>query len=833
MKPAEGANPNRLLRQARLQHGWSQARLAQELGCDPKTVSRWECGRISPRSDLLTSLCEIFKTTPAGLGFASNDRAIPSLPEGTRQLIGREELLQHLRQLLVTQSGLMALTGLPGVGKTALGMALVQHKEVKSHFQAGILWAGLGPHPNLMEHLGRWGALLGLESNRSTSLTSPEDWSRALRNVIGQRRMLILLDDVWSYRDALALKVGGLDCVHLITTRFPLLAHQWADQGEVISVPELNEQESIRLLESYLTTAGGPVPEEMSALANYVAGLPLALKLIGNYLRIQGYSHQPGRLAAAMKRLHAIDARFQLEEVQGPADYSTSPSDRSAISLKATIDLSVQQLTDPVRRALFALSIFSAKPNTFSEEAALAVICSSAETLYDLTDNGLLEPCNGDRYTLHQTIADYARLHLAPHQEQEAKVHMAAFFACYLENGHYPDTFELETRNIIDALKIMHQREMGANFLQSVIAFVPFLEARGLHTEAALYLGQAQEVTRALGDDLALAQTWLHLGKLAELHGDMPLAEQRYQESLVIARKTEQPALLCQLLSLLGGVLETVDQHDRAQPLLHEGLALARKLGDQQKEAVILKNLGEAGDSLGDYAAAHAFYEAARVIAHQLADFELLSIVYQDMGSQAGRIYRRLDQAEEYFQQALRYAQQVGLRQRISAILMNLGMNAFFQEEYAKAEQCYQEALVLAEEVEHHFRKGQVLQNLGMLESVRGNFSQANQYFQQSIESARRSGLPWLISETLCEWGDLRLKERRYQEAIAIFQEALAIGEKISAKELDAAALFGLAQAMAEQGDPDEAQLLAQRSLDLYRQLGHAKEQLVARWLDQ
>ena len=49
----------------------------------------------------------------------------------------------------------------------------------------------------------------------------------------------------------------------------------------------------------------------------------------------------------------------------------------------------------------------------FAEEAALAVSQAPVEALDVLFDAGLLESSGAGRYTLHQTIADYANAHLA------------------------------------------------------------------------------------------------------------------------------------------------------------------------------------------------------------------------------------------------------------------------------------------------------------------------------------------------------------------------------------------------------------------------------------
>ena len=84
---------------------------------------------------------------------------------------------------------------------------------------------------------------------------------------------------------------------------------------------------------------------------------------------------------------------------------------KSAREAVAVIAITDQWLPEPARKALYALSIFPPKPHTFTEEAALAVTASTTNELDILCDVGLLE-CNGEYYTMHQVISDYAHIHL-------------------------------------------------------------------------------------------------------------------------------------------------------------------------------------------------------------------------------------------------------------------------------------------------------------------------------------------------------------------------------------------------------------------------------------
>ena len=144
---------------------------------------------------------------------------------------------------------LTALNGLPGVGKTALSITLAHDPALRAHFKDGILWAGLGPEPNMQSHLSRWGTLLGLSSSEMSTLNavakpgpcSPASYHRRAY------AMLLVIDDAWTLEDALILKVGGPNCAHLVSTRFPYIATQITAEGAT-AIKELNSDEGMVLL---------------------------------------------------------------------------------------------------------------------------------------------------------------------------------------------------------------------------------------------------------------------------------------------------------------------------------------------------------------------------------------------------------------------------------------------------------------------------------------------------------------------------------------------------------------------------------------------------------
>jgi tetratricopeptide (TPR) repeat protein len=169
----------------------------------------------------------------------------------------------------------------------------------------------------------------------------------------------------------------------------------------------------------------------------------------------------------------------------------------------------------------------------------------------------------------------------------------------------------------------------------------------------------------------------------------------------------------------------------------------------------------------------------------------------------------------------MRYAIQDHDLERQSALLMNLGMLAWFQHDPEEAIRLSEESLRLARQIHHQRRISSVLQNLGMIMRHQDQVAMAEQYLHESLELAQRIGHRWLICETLGEVGLLALKQRQTPQAKQHFAEMLRQAQEIQAPLLQGLALFGSAQAAEQEGQRCEALRSAQESLAIFIHLNN------------
>ena len=505
--------PNSRLRDERIRRHWSQQELADMVGATLNTVSRWERGLTDCSPYFRSKLCDVFGKTASQLWLIpdpNEEEAHPALydpvlPAG-RKLVGRDDVLKQLKdELHCTQEGsTCALVGMPGVGKSAIALAFAHDTGVRECFYEGILWADVSAQPNILNILSRWGALLGAEPSANSDLTIRDAWLLGLRMAVGTRRMLFIIDNVWRLEDAMVLThVGGPYCTYLVTTRFTNIALHAAGE-HMITVPELTEEQGLQLLEKLAPTAVKEERERSLQLVQSVGGLPLALVLIGQYLRLEAHNHQSRRLQLALMLLCHPEQRLRLEQPMMTLAHSTI---YSTLSLQATIALSDRHVSIQAQNALRLLSVFPAKPSTFLESSALAITGTPVEVFDQLCDAGLLE-CRGlDRYSLHPCIADYASLHIEKHLvEQSFTIYFAGLLDTVETDREWIHVFEQEQANLFAALVFASKHRMNAEQEKLITAFLRFRDSRELENHVGAVLRSIPPGLRMSENFAALAQ---------------------------------------------------------------------------------------------------------------------------------------------------------------------------------------------------------------------------------------------------------------------------------------------------------------------------------------
>jgi tetratricopeptide (TPR) repeat protein len=306
--------------------------------------------------------------------------------------VGRTTYIDAIKERLQAGDKQIVLGQSPGIGKTALAAFLTHDPDLRAYFQGGVLWAGLGQAPNISALIGEWLLVLGLPFEQVMNLESDLARKESLARVIGRRRMLLVLDDAWEESDLECFMLDSTiapNCAYLITTRRKGLIES-LQASEPYLLPILSKEEGLQLLSALAPEALNDHAEDAEQLVMSAGGMPLALVLMGKYLRSQSRGGQRRRAQHAIEKLRDEAARLELETVQSPLYQPEGPLSDVPLSLLAMLSVNYSELDESAQRAFLTLSIHKPKPSVFTDDFRKAMGVDDAD-FEQLLECGLID----------------------------------------------------------------------------------------------------------------------------------------------------------------------------------------------------------------------------------------------------------------------------------------------------------------------------------------------------------------------------------------------------------------------------------------------------------
>lgn len=647
------------------------------------------------------------------------------------QLVGRANLLNTLRKQLLSGQNL-ALTGKPGVGKTALALEVAYDKEVQNRFKDGVLWAGLGKGGDVLALLADWVTALGIPPELLPGLATVEERKEAIRRAIGTRHMLLVIDDAWDVDAAMCFQAGGMNCVHLVTTRFPKVAIHFAGEGWR-EVEELEKTDGLELLRQLVPAVVEQEEEEAKRIVEAVGGLPLALILVGGYLRSESHSEQPRRIRNALDQLSQTQKRLEISLPQSVPHPSLPKG--AHISLAAVISLSCDEevLPSAARNMLHALSLLPPKPNSFSEEAAAAVAGESVDNVDILTDYGLLESYGPGRYMLHQTIHDYASSNASDRTMFAGR--LVEFFVNFVQaNRADAKTLTVERNNILAAFDYaLSNVELGYNEAVCILAYGLGYQAynRGILDDAETYFLHGLKIAERVEPTPHVISLLKGLGDVALRRGNNVLARSHLQKALELARMIDSRWQTANLLADLGVVTTNLQDFVTAETYLKECYSLAQETEQPLALLTALVNLSDLADKRGNYLELEKYSKASLELAEETGHAGYIGVSLANLGIFERRS-GRFDEGQKLMSQGLAFAEQDGDRWIISAIYHELGELHLEQLKLELALESFETELKIARKLGSPERTGDALFGLARVATSKGDLGTASQLAHES-----------------------------------------------------------------------------------------------------
>jgi tetratricopeptide (TPR) repeat protein len=887
-----------LLRRLRKEAGLTLEELAERAGVSVGAISSLERGKASSphestvarlawglrlQDPVKKALIAAARGQSAWNGFPFNSAAAPPqmLPRDIASFTGRAAELSQLLEHAAGSGGVVsihAIRGMAGIGKTALAVHAAH--QLAAQFPGGQIFLELnahipGQHPaDPSDALASLLEIAGADARQIPRGLNAR--ARLWRHWLGDKRMLLLLDDAASSEQVRPLLPGTAGSLVLITSRQNLAA---LEDVHAVSLDVLTEDEAaellVRLADRPGLDRGDPAVQQLSRLCG---NLPLALGILGRRLQYSP-TWTPADLAADL-----AGTREKLQQMKS-----------EAVSVAAAFDLSYQELTEDQQRMFRRLGLHPGADTDAWAAAALDEVSLAAsrrhlQALYDR--NMIAEPSRG-RYRFHELIREHARalaeagdlpadrdaalgrlLDFYRHTAAAASRHLAWHTPARPAGtysrwpAHSPDVstrqraatwMAAERLNLEAAAGYAAAQGYPAHAIAIAAAMHGFLRSNG-HWDQSLALHQAAlEAAEREGDRLAEAAALTDLADVQYLTGDYAAADASLTRALELSRVTGNPLAEANALAQAGVLRQATGDYPAATASLGRALDLSRSRGDRLGEARALNSLGiihfltgnlaaaaasqqqaldiylALGDELGEASALNSLGGVQQATGDYLAAVGSITRaqkLYQSLGDRIGEAYATGNLGAVQFitgdqpgaaanlSKALEIYRGLGSRNGEADTLNNLGALNRAAGNYQAAADSLTQALRIYQDLGDKLGEAGALSELGVLQHATRDYPSAAASLTRAVELAHEIGEPGDEAEALNNLGDLHLDTAAVADAQDKYAQAFTIATRINSPLEQARALEGTGRCLLETGEQAAGKKKLQRSLTIYEQIG-------------
>ncbi len=818
------------LKMERELRGWSQAKVAEAVGTNIRTVIRWEQGQTLPFPFYRERLCALFGKNARELGLLTDsdehsgeqdtfqserpEHAVSELPLAHSTpdpsttfwkvppvllpLIGRSGEIAEIKALLTSpEVHLLTLLGTGGIGKTRLSIQLAH--EIWPLFADGICFVALtavGDPEQVVPSIAH-------ELNLSDESIPPvERVQRFLRD----RQMLLVLDNfeqVVQAVTALEQLLVACPCVKILVTSRVVLHSALEQQYRLspLAVPDLHNlpdsvsiaqypsialfvQRASTLLPTFQVTAANAAT--LADICVRLDGVPLAIELAAARIKLLPPHMLLPRLSQSLQVLTkgqpTLPARQQT--LRNTIRWSYDLLDADEQHLFRLLSVFVGGFTLGIIESMFAGVMEGTRGSmTTALDGLDSLIDKSLLQLAEPSDE--LEEQGEPRLEMLETIREYGRECLLEHGEMEFARQKHAW--CYLKLAEEAAQELQGTQQ----MKWLERLEQEHGNLQAAMEWM----MEQANAPCTLQ-GTTDRNIMALRMGNASGTFWLSRGYLAE--------GWRFMEQALGAYKGEATPVLASAYVFAAQLIMRLGNLERAEMLAARGIESYRVLGDRANLAGALRMAGWIAHQRNQVARAYSLYEQSLALFKEL---DLHRGVAYTMLNMAFILQRQGDCV-----QAAIMLEEVVIRQRalknkagIVNALYQLAQVLFGAEEHPPVQRIrslLNEGLEMAEELGESRGAASIRGLAGWVAFSQGSLTEARSLVEECLRFYKQGGDREITGQYLAILGEIVTAEGDYKTARSLFEESLAVEKELGERtEIAAVALEGIAQLAIRQGD--------------------------------
>jgi serine/threonine protein kinase/tetratricopeptide (TPR) repeat protein len=302
------------------------------------------------------------------------------------------------------------------------------------------------------------------------------------------------------------------------------------------------------------------------------------------------------------------------------------------------------------------------------------------------------------------------------------------------------------------------------------------------YKKGILCLKRAMKIDRKLDDPLELANTLSYMGLLYWIDSQHQNALHSFEKALEIDKSLKRKSYVASTLNNMGLVYWSLHQHSSALKYFKDCLSIYRDLDNKEWIARSLNNIGATYFYLGKYDEAVKCYLESLELNEQIKDKKEIALNLENLGD----VYQKkgdFENALKYNERGLALAQSIALAKRVGYILENMGEIQVHLGNYEKAHEYFNRAIKTAKEIEDKELQILVLVNLSKFFTVLNDDQRAEQMLEEATKIINLINDDRSLIKIYQIKSNLRKKEKMFQEALTLLDQALDLAKKSNAQE--------------------------------------------------
>ncbi len=705
-----------------------------------------------------------------------------------RVFFGRQKELQSLSEFLDSPNArLMAVCGIPGIGKTTLLAKFVQ--DIRD--QRNVFWYRvhewvnlrilLTPIAEFLSQLGKKGLERYLSRTENPSIG---EVSTILDMELRDIPTVFIIDDVHkadrSVQDFLTAMVGvleGLEHVSLICTSREIPSFYSRSQvfkGLVVELmmEGLDMDSSLRLMRNR------ELPEaDLLDIYRATRGHPLFLELVDS----------PRSALGKNVRM------FIEQEVYSKLDIT----ERRILDIASVFRYPV--LVD----AFFTIEEEIAKDlGVVQKEMEYKDYLVDYDTIDVLLSKSLMHESVGRMIGMHDLLRDFFYSRLSP--RQRITYHKAAS-RYYLQDTSAPAHVEalyhcLMAKEYSTAIRIAAGNGRDIISKGYGLPFAPLLTS---------LQSQCDNIDRSEKMELLLLE-----GDILEVRGEWDRAISRFEEIVRLCEPDHDRRLLAEVNRRIGVIHLRRSEFEKAEDYLVRSLGLAEEVKDPHTLVETYYDLGGVLQSRGRHQDAMAAFKRSMELAQKSLDDIGLGMALYGIG----RVYSTtLDhqQAIRYKKEALEVLERTGDVDNIARICIGVGTSLAEVFNFSEAAKYHERAVEMGRTSGNLELQGYALRNAVVVYVEMDELEKAKEYISQATKIFQKLDNPILIADMHLMQGYIYNKKMEWEWAKEEFADALGTIRRMDAPLLLGRWLYEIAQQFIKSGDKDGAKGLLQEALQI------------------